>query len=136
LKVIRVVVILLFVYVGIVVAFESLLGYFQPQAETTMIISTTDDEGNAHPRVVARLETDGRLYVAANHWPRVWYYQALENPDVKVTIDGNQGDYLAVQISDEEQDRVNNDHRLGTMFRVLTGFPPRNILRLDPVVSP
>lgn len=135
-KAIKAVVILLFVYVGIVVAFESLLGYFQPQAETTMIVTTNDDKGNAHPRVVARLETDGRLYVAANHWPRAWYYQALENPEVQVTLDGNPGDYLAVHISDEEQARVNDDHQLGIMFRLLTGFPPRYILRLDPLVAP
>ncbi len=135
-KTVKIIGILLLVYVGVVVAFESMLGYFQPQAGTTMIITTSDEQGNVHPRVVARLETDSKLYVAANHWPRAWYRQALDNPGVQITIDGQQGDYLAVQISDEEQERVNSDHSLGLVFRILTGFPPRYILRLDPVVSP
>ena len=68
-RVVKIVAILLLVYVGIVVAFESLIGYFQPQDTNTMVITTQDGSGNAKQRVVARLDVDGKLYVAANHWP-------------------------------------------------------------------
>jgi deazaflavin-dependent oxidoreductase (nitroreductase family) len=119
------------VYVGIVAAFESFLRYFQPRPEGTIVITTTNEAGEPRRTVVSRLEIDGTLYVAANHWPRVWYTQALENPEVRVTMDGETRDYVAVPVAGEEYDRVNEEHRRGLAFKVLTGFPPRRILRLD-----
>ena len=120
------------VYVGIVVAFESLIGLFQPAGQSTLVITTTDEHGNTNDRVLSRLESNGQLYVAANHWPRAWYKQALENPHVQVTLDGEKGAYLAVPVTDEEHDRVNVENRLGIVTRILTGFPPRYFVRLDP----
>lgn len=131
-KILKIVVIAVLVYVGIVVAFESLIGYFQPRAGSTLVITTFDPDGTAHDRVVARLESGGQLYVAANHWPRAWYHRALENPDVQVAMDGGKGDYRAVPVSGEEAVRVEADNPLGIGFRILTGFPPRHFLRLDP----
>ena len=64
--------IVVLVYAGLVGAFESLLGYFQPAGQATLVITTTGSDGVAHDRVVARYETDGLLYVSANHWPRAW----------------------------------------------------------------
>ncbi len=115
-----------------VVAFESLLGYLQPTTGATLFITTFDRDGTAHDRVVSRLESDGQLYVAANHWPRAWYEQALENPSVQVTVDGEKGAYVAVPVTDEEHDRVNSDNSTGIVFRIVTGFPPRYFVRLDP----
>jgi hypothetical protein len=120
------------VYVGVVFGFESLIGYFQPRAGSTLVITTFDREGTPHERVVSRLETDGRLYVAANHWPRAWYERALENPEVQVTLDGERRDVRAVPVAGAEHDRVEGEHRLGVVFRILTGFPPRYFVRLDP----
>ena len=131
-KALRILVIALLVYLGVVVAFESLLGYFQPAGVGTMVVTTTDVDGASFDRVVARLDSHGQLYVARNHWPRSWYDRALENSRVQITIDGKQGDYLAVPVFGEEYDRVNAEYRLGFVFRVLTGFPTRYILRLDP----
>jgi hypothetical protein len=131
-KILKIVVIVVLVYLGIVVAFESLIGYFQPRAGSTLVITTFDEGGTGHDRVVARLESDGRLYVAANHWPRAWYKRALENPDVQVTLDDEKGDYRAVPVTGAEHDRVESDNPLGLVFRILTGFPPRYFLRLDP----
>ena len=131
-KALKLIAILFLVYVGIVTAFESLLGYFQPAGQSTLVITTTDEDGNTNDRVLSRLESDGQLYVAANHWPRAWYNRALENPKVQVTLDGEKGNYLAVPVTDEEHDRVNNENSLGTMLRILTGFPPRYFVRLDP----
>ena len=85
---VKIIVIVCVVYVGIVVAFESLLGHFQPAGRGTMSITTTQEGGGKHTRVVARLETDGKLYVAANHWPRAWYHEALKDPDVAITFNG------------------------------------------------
>ena len=124
--------ILFLAYVGFVAAFESLLGVFQPANQSTLVITTTDEDGGTNDRVLARLESNGQLYVAANHWPRAWYEQALENPSVQVVIDGEQGDYLAVPVTDQEHDRVDSDNSLGVMFRLFTGFPPRYFVRLDP----
>lgn len=131
-KALKILVILVLVYVGIVVVFESMIGYFQPANESTLVITTTDEQGNPSDRVVSRLESDGKLYVAANHWPRAWYEQALQNPEVQVTIDGKRGDFLAVPASKAEHDRLMTEHGHGIVFQILTGFPPRYFLRLDP----
>jgi hypothetical protein len=120
------------VYVAIVVSFESLIGFLQPTAGSTLVITTFDRDGTGHDRVVSRLESDGHLYVAANHWPRAWYHRALQNPEVEVTIDGEKGAYRAVDVTDVEHDRVESKYKHGLGFRILTGFPPRYFLRLDP----
>lgn len=124
--------ILIVAYAGLVVFFESMIGYFQPANDGTLVITTRDGAGNTSDRVVSRLESDGRLYVAANHWPRAWYERALENPQVEVTLAGTRGNYLAVPVSGEEHDRVDDEHSLPGMFRFVTGFPPRYFVRLDP----
>ena len=123
---------LVLIYIGIIATFESLLGYFQPSGRSTLVITTADEDGTKHDRVLARLESNGQLFVAVNHWPRAWYGRALENPSVQVAVNGVTGAYMAVPVSDEEHDRVNREHSLGIVFRILTGFPPRYFLRLDP----
>jgi hypothetical protein len=124
--------IVLAVYVGIVVLFESLIGYFQPESEETLVITTTGADGGTNDRVVSRLESGGQLYVAANHWPRAWYQTALVNRDVQIALGGEKSDRLAVPVTGEEHDRVDREHALPLVFRFLTGFPPRYFLRLDP----
>ena len=128
--------IVLLAYAGVVVAFESALGYLQPTSEGTIVITTTDIDGGSRDRVVARLESEGQLYVARNHWPRAWYDRALEQPQVQITIDGERRAYLAVPVSGAEHGRVDAEHSLGFVFRTLTGFPARYILRLDPHDAP
>ena len=131
-KAIKFVAVLLLVYVGIVVAFESLIGYFQPANQSTLVITTSDEDGATNDRVLARLESNGQVYVAANHWPRAWYKQALENPNVQITFDDKETDNLAAPVVGEEHDRVQKDNSTGLGFRILTGFPPRYFIRLDP----
>ncbi len=131
-KAVKILTITLGGYVAIVVAFESLIGYFQPAGDSTLVITTTDEAGNSNDRVLSRLQSNGRIYVAANHWPRAWYNRALENPDVEVTRDGEKTARLAVPVTDDEHDRVDSDNSLPLAFRFLTGFPPRYFLRLDP----
>jgi formylmethanofuran dehydrogenase subunit E-like metal-binding protein len=131
-KLVKIVVIAAFVYVGIVVAFESLIGVLQPANEATLVITTIDADGAPHDRVVSRLSSAGKLYVAANHWPRAWYERALANPDVQATIDGTKADYRAVPVTGAEHEQVDAENGLPFVFRVVTGFPPRYFLRLDP----
>lgn len=131
-KIAKIVAIVMLVYVGIVVLFESLLGYFQPEAGTTMLITSYDEAGNGHDRVVARLESNGSIYVAANHWPRAWYREALANPRMSVTFEGDTNEYRVVSVEGAEHERVDSENSLGLVFRILTGFPPRYFIRLDP----
>lgn len=119
-------------YVGMVVLFESLLGFYQPEAGNTMVITTYDDGGNPHDRVVSRLESQGQIYVAANHWPRAWYRQALANPRMTVSYNGEVTEYAVLPVTGAEHERVDSDHSLGLAFRVLSGFAPRYFVRLEP----
>jgi hypothetical protein len=131
-RAVKIVGIAVLAYVGIVVAFESMIGIFQPANESTLVLTTTDEDGTAHDRVVSRLESGGQLYVAVNHWPRAWYRRALKNPEVEATLDGEKRGYRAVPVTGPEHDRVESEHAHGLLFRIVTGFPPRYFLRLDP----
>jgi hypothetical protein len=131
-KILKITAIVVLVYVAIVVSFESLIGFLQPTAGSTLVITTFDADGTRHDRVVSRLESDGRLYVAANHWPRAWYHRALQNPEVQAAVDGEKRNYRAVPVTGAEHDRVEGEYRHGVVFRLLTGFPPRYFVRLDP----
>jgi hypothetical protein len=122
----------LLAYLVLVAGFESMIGILQPTVGDVLVITTTDEGGDSNDRVLARLESGGRIYVAANHWPRAWYHQALENPNVQVTIDGVRGDYVAVPATEQEAERLQRDFDPGIGFRIMTGFPPRYFLRLDP----
>ena len=134
-KAAKIIGILVLVYVGVVVIFESLLGYYQPANEQTLVITTANADGVSSDRVLARIESEGYLYVAVNHWPRTWYYKALDNPQVQITIDEEKKDYLAVPVEGAEIEQVDNARPLGIGFRILTGFPPRHFVRLDPSSS-
>jgi len=145
------------VYVVFVLLFESVfLGMYQPSFEDPegcsnadgqktlrrdcgipmIVITTTDDKGESRDRMLARFETDGKLYVSAHHWTRGWYKAARKNPNVSIEIHGKVVDYIAVPVEDEEFERVAFEHPLPLPARFLMGFPPkRQILRLDPVVK-
>jgi F420H(2)-dependent quinone reductase len=131
-RVVKIVAILFAVYVAIVVAFETWLGYSQPAGGGTIVITTVADDGSTHERVVSRIDSGGQLYVAANHWPRAWYRQVLKHPEVTIAVDGVTQTYTAVPVTGAEFERVDADHPLGPMIRFLTGYPPRRLVRLDP----
>lgn len=135
-KVVKGIAVALLVYVGIVAAFESMIGTLQPQAGSTLVLTTVAEDGATRDRVVSRLESGGQLYVAANHWPRAWYERLLANPEVKVTLDGTTGDYRAVSVAagGEEHERIAKDNPVPGWFRFVTGFPPRYFVRLEPRV--
>ncbi len=82
--------------------------------------------------MLSPIDNDGRLFVAANHWPRAWYHRALENPDVSVTRNGETTEYHAVPVSEEERERLLDESGFPPVAYVFTGFAPRQFLRLDP----
>ncbi len=110
------------------------VGVFQSEniGGTTIVISTTDAEGNLHERVLSPIDDDGTLFVAANHWPRAWYHRALANPDVSVTRDGETTKYRAVPVSEQERERLLDESGFPKVAYFFTGFAPRQFLRLDP----
>ncbi len=120
------------VYVLQVVIFEATLGYNQPQNQSTIIVATFDENQNRHERVVRLVEIDGNAYVAANHWPRAWYHQALENPAIEVKVEDRFEPYRAVPLEGAEEEMVRSIYTVSLAFRFHTGFPPRYFLRLDP----
>ncbi len=135
-KILKIAGILLVVYVGIVVLFESLIGYFQPSDGNTLVITTTDADGRKNDRVLSAIEDEGTLYVAANHWPRAWFRAVQENPEVAIIHGDTRGDFVAVPVSDDVHERLDTQVQpLPLLVRFLTGFPPRYFVRLDPVVA-
>lgn len=126
------IVVVFVIYVGIVAAFESLIGVFQPANEGTLVLTTYEPDGTAYDRVLSRVEADGKLYVSVNHWPRAWYSRALANPEVRVTLGEETANYTAVPVDGAEYDRLAEAKPHSVVFRLLTGFPPRYFVRLDP----
>ena len=70
LKPVKVILIMFVAYAGLVAVFASMLGIFQPERETTLVITTTDADRDTHDRVLARLDSNVELFVAVNLWPR------------------------------------------------------------------
>ncbi|GIS68747.1 MAG: hypothetical protein CM1200mP8_3050 [Chloroflexota bacterium] len=83
--------VLFLAYVSWVVNFEVNLGRNQPMGGNSIIIATFNDENERHERVLSLREINGENYVAANHWPRAWYRQALDNPNVEVKMPRQEG---------------------------------------------
>jgi len=126
--------VLFLAYVGSIVWFEARLGMNQPQGSTSLVIATFNDDNERHERVLRLEQIDGENYIAANHWPRAWYRQALDNPNVEVKMPGFDDfeTYLATPLEGAEEERIREIYAFGFNFRFRTGFPPRYFLRLDP----
>jgi len=99
--------------------------------EDWLVITTTDADGS-NDTVVAGVESGGHLYVAANHWLRSWYNRVVKNPDIDVIRAGERMSYRAVPVTGDERVRIALDYKLPWAIRLLTGFPPRSFLRLNP----
>ena len=117
-------------YVLVVVGFESMLGYTQPENQGTLVITTFDD-GEPHDRVVSRIHIDDELYVAVNHWPRLWYWQLLDEPVVRIRYGDTDDLFRAIPVKEDQAiQRVDDARPLSLQFRILTGFPPRHFVQL------
>ena len=132
-KIFKITLLLIFIYVLTVAAFETWLAYSQPSGQTTLVIITTNNDGEKHERVLSRIDDNGKIYVSANHWPRQWYKQARAHPEVTVRLADENLGFRAVPVVGGEHDRLQREHKHSLGFRILTGFPPRYFLRLDPI---
>ena len=121
------------IYIGWVIEFEMSLGINQPQGRTSIVIATLNEDNERHERVLSLREVDGNHYIAANHWPRAWYHQALDNPNVEVKMPGEDVflPFLAVPLDGVEETLLSEEYRLSARSRAQMGFPPRYFLRLD-----
>jgi hypothetical protein len=131
-QVVKILAILIGVYVVIVVVFELRIGILQPDLGNTLVITTSDADGNTRDRVITRLKSDGHIYVSAHHWPRAWFRRAVAKPEVEISMDGEKKAYRAVEVTGDEYDRVAAEYPRPLVGRILQGFAPRRILRLDP----
>ena len=131
-KTLKVVLILIGLYVASVALFESMLGYFQPENQATLVVTTFDAADVGADRVLVRIEHEGELFVAVNHWPRQWYGRLLDNDQVRVRFEDVDARYTASKVLEAEQAALDTARPLGLGFRVLTGFPPRYFVRLTP----
>jgi hypothetical protein len=118
-------------YIAMVTYFEARLGYLQPAGGSSIVIATFNNDDERHERVVRLTKIDGENYIAAQHWPRAWYYQALERPGVEVKMSSEFQPYTAVPLSGSELEHVKDVYRMGLGFRFRTGFAPRKFMRLD-----
>ena len=128
----KIIFIVALVYVGIVALFESSLGFLQRQAGNTVVITTFDGNDMPHQRVVSLLSSEGKQYIAANHWPRAWFRQVRANGKIHMLYEGVETEHQGVVVTGAEHDQVQRDNPTGIVFRLLTGFPPRYFVRLDP----
>jgi hypothetical protein len=117
-------------YIAMVTYFEARLGYLQPAGGSSIVIATFNDD-ERHERVVRLTKIDGENYIAAQHWPRAWYYRALDHPDIEVKMSSEFQPYTAVPLSGSELEHVKDVYQMSLGFRFRTGFPPRKFMRLD-----
>lgn len=108
---------------------------FQPEniGGETIVITTYDEAGEPHERVVTPIDDGGTLVVAANHWPRAWYRRALAHPEIRVKRGGEVETRRAVPVSDAERERLLDESGFPAIAYLFTGFAPREFLRLEPM---
>jgi len=100
--------------------------------ENWVTLTTFNAQGEAIDTIMGGVRVNEQLYVAANHWPRAWINRAIARPDVLVTLRGQQENYRAFTLDAAERAEVVEVYRFPFLFRMLTGFPPRVFLRLEP----
>ena len=127
-------------YASFVVIFEvGYLGYAQPSFEDSgipmLVLTTTTTSGETQNTMLARITVDEKIYVSAHHWSRGWHSNAIENPDVLVTIEGVRSARRAVPVEGPEFQNAAEALPLNFPVRLLMGFPllERQILRLDEI---
>ena len=108
---------------------------FQPEniGGETIVITTFDEAGEGHERVISPIELEGTLFVSANHWPRAWYRRALARPELEVRRADETRRFRAVPVSAEERERLLDAPGFPKIAYLFTGFAPRRFLRLEPI---
>ena len=119
-------------YVLIVLATEALVWRVQPSMEGAITLVIQTGAGSHIQRTVYGHTYDGKLYVSSNHWFRSWYRAALANPKIAVGDESQTQPYTVHAVLGEEHARVLQSYDMGFFLRLLCGFAPRKLLRLEP----
>jgi hypothetical protein len=138
-RIARIAVIALAVYVTLSLLFGSVIGYFQPQDGGTSRLRTVDENGQQYETVLrVQKDASGQLWLLSGQWFRGWYNRALANPYVELLRDEEVAAYRAVEVKDAGTiEAVVRLRRKGEstgrwlMGRALLLFPPFKALRLD-----
>ncbi len=138
-RIVRIVAIALGVYVLLCLAFDSVIGYRQPQFDNTAVLRSFDANGEAHDTVLGLLDDDGQLWVQSGHWFRGWYRRVLANGEVQLIRDGEPPvSYRAMPLDTPEAvETVTRLMGKGTsnaywVVRAMLLFAPIKPVRLDP----
>lgn len=137
-KIVRIAVIVIGVYVVLGLVIDGLIGTFQPQSEGTAVLRTFDENGTAQETVLSLLDDDGQLWVESGHWFRGWYNRVVANPQVELIRGDDVGAYTAVLLSsDEALDKVTKLMGKGQgagyyVGRTMLLWAPIKPVRLDP----
>jgi hypothetical protein len=80
----------------------------------SIVIATFNDENERHERVLSLREVNGKSYIAANHWPRAWYRQALDNPNIEIKMAGVRefAPYTAVPLEGAEDNLLREEYNI------------------------
>ena len=82
-------------YLVISFVFDGLVGYYQPQNITTLVIQTQDSQGEWIDTVVTARDHNDELWVESGHWFRGWYHRLLEKPAVYIIRQDERRAYIA-----------------------------------------
>lgn len=98
-RIVRVIVIALVVYVGLALLFDGMIGLFQPGSD---VLRSHDAAGKSHDTVLSVIEDGDTLWVQSGHHFRGWYHRVRQNPDVELIRSGDSKPYRAVPLDDPE----------------------------------
>ena len=142
-RIVRIAVITLAVYVTLGLLVGGLIGYFQPQDDGTTRLRTVDANGQKHETVLRVHEDEsGQVWLLSGQWFRGWYNRALDNPNVELIRDEKVTAFRAVDVDDTGTiDSVVRLRRRSEstggwwMERAVFLFAPFKVLRLDAPAS-
>lgn len=123
---------ILAIYIGVVLLAEVLAWRLQPSMTGGVTLRIEDRNGATIERVVYGHVQDDTLYVSSNHWFRSWYRALRRMDELEVVRDGDTQRYRAVEVIGDERARVLESYTMGFPLRLLCGFAPRRLLRLEP----
>lgn len=104
-KFLRVLGILFGAYLALGLLIDSGIGFFQPQADGTVVLRSFDNAGLSSDTVLSLLRDEknaGQLWVESGHWFRGWYRAVQANPDIELDLDGETLPYRAVPVDTPE----------------------------------
>lgn len=119
-------------YIAVVLIAELLIWKLQPEMQSVVTLFVRDSDGTRLGRNLYGHEFEGNLYVSSNHWLRKWYRLVLNNPDIEIARDGIVRSVKAVAVGGQERERVLRGYNMGFVLRLVCGFAPSRILRLEP----